>query len=77
MGNGMVIDPAHLEKEIAALREKGVSITPENLKISGRATVCMPYHVAEDGLEEDRLSKSGSQFGSTRRGLRIRTATNT
>ena len=36
MGNGMVIDPAHLEKEIAALREKGVSITPENLKISGR-----------------------------------------
>lgn len=69
MGNGMVIDPAHLEKEIAALREKGVSITPENLKISGRATVCMPYHVAEDGLEEDRLSKSGSQFGSTRRGI--------
>ena len=69
MGNGMVIDPAHLEKEIAALRKKGIAISPENLKISGRATVCMPYHVAEDGLEEDRLSKSGSQFGSTRRGI--------
>ncbi len=69
MGGGMVIDPAHLEKEMAALREKGVKIGPENLKISDRATVCMPWHVAEDGLEEDRLSASGSQFGSTRRGI--------
>ena len=69
MGNGMVIDPAHLEKEIASLREKGIAISPDNLKISARATICMPYHVLEDGLEEDRLSKSGSQFGSTRRGI--------
>ena len=69
MGGGMVIDPAHLEKEIAALRQKGVEIGPENLKISDRSTVCMPWHVAEDGLEEDRLSASGSQFGSTRRGI--------
>ena len=69
MGGGMVIDPAHLEKEIAALREQGIQISPENLKISDRATVCMPWHVAEDGLEEDRLSASGSQFGSTRRGI--------
>ena len=69
MGGGMVIDPAHLEKELASLREKGVEITPANLKISDRATVCMPWHVAEDGLEEDRLSASGSKFGSTRRGI--------
>ncbi|MFZ1530852.1 MAG: adenylosuccinate synthetase, partial [Gemmiger qucibialis] len=38
MGGGMVIDPEHLEKEIAALREQGVKITPDNLKISDRAT---------------------------------------
>ena len=69
MGNGMVIDPAHLCREMAALREKGVEISPRNLKISDRATLCMPYHVAEDGLEEDRLAESGSQFGSTRRGI--------
>lgn len=69
MGNGMVIDPAHLEKEIASLREQGVEISPSHLKISDRATICMPYHVAEDGLEEDRLSQSGNQFGSTRRGI--------
>ena len=69
MGGGMVIDPAHLEKEIDALRQKGVQVGPENLKISDRATLCMPWHVAEDGLEEDRLAESGSQFGSTRRGI--------
>lgn len=69
MGNGMVIDPAHLEKEIAALRAQGIQIDPSHLKISDRATICMPYHVAEDGLEEDRLSQSGNQFGSTRRGI--------
>lgn len=69
MGNGMVIDPAHLEKEIATLRAQGIQIDPSHLKISDRATICMPYHVAEDGLEEDRLSKSGNQFGSTRRGI--------
>ena len=69
MGNGMVIDPAHLEKEIATLRQQGIVIDPSHLKISDRATICMPYHVQEDGLEEDRLAKSGSQFGSTRRGI--------
>ena len=67
MGGGMVIDPEHLEKEIAALTEKGVEISPKNLKISDRATITMPFHVAQDGLEEERLSKTGAQFGSTKR----------
>ena len=69
MGNGMVIDPHHLDGEINKLREQGISITPENLKISDRATITMPYHVAQDGLEEARLSKTGAQFGSTKRGI--------
>ena len=69
MGGGMVIDPMHLEKEIASLRAKGIEISPANLKISDRATICMAYHVIEDGLEEDRLSETGAQFGSTRRGI--------
>ena len=69
MGNGMVIDPHHLDGEIAKLREQGVQISPENLKISDRATITMPYHVAQDGLEEARLSKTGAQFGSTKRGI--------
>ncbi len=69
MGGGMVIDPEHLEKEIAALRAQGVAIGPQNLKISDRATITMPFHVAQDGLEEARLAKTGAQFGSTRRGI--------
>ena len=69
MGGGMVIDPQHLEKEIATLRELGIAIGPENLKISDRATITMPFHVEEDGLEEARLAKTGAQFGSTKRGI--------
>ncbi len=67
MGPGMVIDLKHLVEETARLREKGIRITPENLVISDRATICMPYHVLMDGLEEDRLA--GKKFGSTRRGI--------
>ena len=69
MGNGMVIDPHHLDGEIASLREKGIAISPANLKISDRATITMPYHVLQDSLEEARLSKTGAQFGSTKRGI--------
>ncbi|OQC16247.1 MAG: Adenylosuccinate synthetase [Firmicutes bacterium ADurb.Bin080] len=67
MGPGMVIDLKHLTEEIERLKEKGVSITPDNLKISDRATICLPYHVMQDCLEEDRLK--GKKFGSTRRGI--------
>lgn len=67
MGPGMVIDLKHLTEEIGRLQEKGVSITPNNLKISDRATICLPYHVMQDCLEEDRLK--GKKFGSTRRGI--------
>ena len=42
MGNGMVIDMQHLVGEMGRLTEKGVKITPENLKISSRAVICMP-----------------------------------
>ena len=67
MGPGMVIDLEHLCTEVQKLREGGISITPENLKISDRATICMPYHKLLDGLEEDRLGDK--KFGSTRRGI--------
>lgn len=67
MGNGMVIDIEHLCREIETLREKGVTISPQNLKISSRAMVCMPYHKQLDILEENRLGDD--QFGSTRRGI--------
>ena len=67
MGNGMVIDIKHLCGEMSKLREAGIKITPENLKISDRAVITMPYNVLQDCLEEDRLA--GKKFGSTRRGI--------
>lgn len=67
MGSGMVVDLRHLHDEIARLRAQGIVITPDNLKISDRATICMPYHVMQDCLEEDRLKDK--KFGSTRRGI--------
>ncbi len=67
MGLGMVVDCEHLFNEVARLREKGISVTPDNLKISDKATICMPYHKLLDCLEEDRLKDK--KFGSTRRGI--------
>lgn len=67
MGNGMVIDIEHLCGEIEKLRERGVKITPENLKISDKAIICPPYDVACDRLEEARLADK--KFGSTNRGI--------
>ncbi|MBR7099901.1 MAG: adenylosuccinate synthase [Clostridia bacterium] len=67
MGNGMVIDIKHLSGEMEKLRSQGIKITPENLKISDKAVITMPYNVLQDCLEEDRLA--GKKFGSTRRGI--------
>ncbi len=67
MGPGMVIDLEHLFGEVQRLREGGIEITPDHLKISDRATICMPYHKLLDCLEEDRLGDA--KFGSTRRGI--------
>ena len=67
MGNGMVIDIEHLAGEVKRLTDAGVKITPANLKISDKAQICMPYHVALDRMEEQRLKDK--KFGSTGRGI--------
>ncbi len=67
MGPGMVIDIKHLMGEMARLREAGITISPENLKISDRAVITMPYNVLQDCLEEERLADK--KFGSTKRGI--------
>ena len=69
LGPGMVIDLDHLTAEMQAIQERGVSVTPKNLKLSDKATISMPWHRVQDGLEEDRLAKDGTAFGSTRRGI--------
>ena len=67
LGNGVVIDLESLCGEIEALQNAGVPITPENFKISERATIVFPYHRALDGLEEARLKDK--KYGSTLRGI--------
>ena len=67
IGNGVVIDLEHLAGEIKSLTDKGIRITPDNLKISDKAIVCMPYHKMQDIMEEERLADK--KFGSTRRGI--------
>ena len=67
LGNGVVIDIEDLWKEMSALKDAGVPITPENFKISDRATIVFPYHRALDGLEEARLKDK--KYGSTLRGI--------
>jgi len=67
MGAGMVIDLEHLVTEIKTIEEKGIAITPDNLKISDKAIVCMPYHKQQDVLEEERLGDK--KYGSTKRGI--------
>ena len=67
MGQGMVIDLEHLCGEIEALMSKGVSVTPDNLVVSDKAIICLPYHKLMDIMEEDRLKDK--KYGSTRRGI--------
>ena len=67
LGNGVVIDLESLWGEISALQKAGIAITPENFKISERATIVLPYHRALDGLEEARLKDQ--KYGSTLRGI--------
>ncbi|MBA3046576.1 MAG: adenylosuccinate synthase [Candidatus Thermoplasmatota archaeon] len=65
IGNGLVIDPEVLLKELDGLRELGVKIG--KLVISDRAHVIMPYHKIIDGLEEEK--KGSLAAGTTRRGI--------
>ena len=67
LGNGVALDLESLWKEIGEVEEKGVAVTPENLLISDRASLLLPWHRALDGLEEARLA--GNKFGSTLQGI--------
>ncbi len=67
IGNGVVINPTSLVEEIEYLREKGVSITPQNLLISDRAHVVLPIHKEIDGAQEEALGDQ--KIGTTRQGI--------
>ena len=67
IGNGVVMDPVALLGEIDKLASQGIVVTPENLKISDRAHVVMPYHRGLDVAKEKALGNS--KIGTTGRGI--------
>ncbi|WP_339060777.1 adenylosuccinate synthase [Tepidibacillus marianensis] len=65
LGNGMVIDPKALVEELDYIHEQGYKTN--NLKISDRAHVIMPYHIKLDKVEEER--KGTNKIGTTGKGI--------
>ncbi len=68
IGNGVVLDPWHLMKEIETIRAQGVSITPETLMIAENTPLILPIHVELDRAREEASSK-GTKIGTTGRGI--------
>lgn len=68
IGNGVVLDPWHLVKEIASIREQGVEITPETLMIAENTPLILPIHGELDRAREEAASK-GTKIGTTGRGI--------
>ena len=67
LGNGVAMDPESLWNEMTEVMEKGVPLTPDNLKISDRTSLLLPWHKDLDNLEEARLADK--KYGSTRQGI--------
>jgi len=67
VGTGVVIDPETLLKEVDGLRSRGIRVA-DNLYISDRAHLVMPYHKMEDHLGE-AAAESAEKIGTTARGI--------
>ena len=65
IGNGVAFSVENFVKEMKSLEERGVP--KPNIVVSDRAQIVMPYHVAFDCYEEERLGKNS--FGSTKSGI--------
>lgn len=67
IGNGVVIDPVAVAKEIDGLLAQKIKVTPKNLMISDGAHVVLPYHRALD--EQREIAKGKGKIGTTKRGI--------
>lgn len=65
IGNGMVVDPKALVQELKGLHDRGIST--DNLRISNRAHVILPYHLKIDEMDEER--KGANKIGTTKKGI--------
>ncbi len=67
IGNGVVVDPWALLDEIATMRQKGLDISPSNLKLADNAALILPSHAALDRAREER--RGDKRIGTTGRGI--------
>jgi adenylosuccinate synthase len=67
IGNGVVLDPEVFLEEMDRLEARGVAVGPDNLRLSERAHVIMPYHKLQDAAQE--LALGAAKLGTTGRGI--------
>src|SRR5688572_15904185 len=67
IGNGVVVDLQALVNEIAKLKEQGVTVTPESLRVADNATLILPLHQELDVAREKASGKGA--IGTTGRGI--------
>jgi len=67
IGNGVVVDPWALLKEIDAIRAKGVDVSPKNLVVAENCVLILPVHGAVDRARE--AARGADKIGTTGRGI--------
>ena len=67
IGNGVVLDPWALKAEVGRVREQGIEVTPDVLRIAETCPLILPIHRDLDGLRED--ASGAGKIGTTRRGI--------
>ena len=67
IGNGVVLDPWALKSEVERIREQGVEVTPDILRIAETCPLILPIHRDLDSLRED--ASGAGKIGTTRRGI--------
>jgi adenylosuccinate synthase len=67
IGNGVVFDPWAFIREVNAIKDKGVSVTPENLIVAENVPLILPVHSALDKAREE--AKGAGKIGTTGRGI--------
>ena len=68
IGNGVVVDPIHLEKEIEEITNQGIDVNSSNFVISSDCFIILPIHKYIDSLRENQ-KKGSKKIGTTGRGI--------
>ena len=67
IANGVVLDPETLFQEIDGMTARGVAVSPQNLRVSYKTHLVMPWHKQEDAARES--SSGEGAIGTTKRGI--------